>query len=374
MSIPVYVAVGGQRDNIGDTALRRAFLDVLRTAGTLHITTGNAPESYIAGLRLHSADVVYEDRKSWRRASIRSIFRERTVWAFHTGELTMTPQIVKSYMSLAPMIVALRLSGGVGIHCGLGLRTATSSSIKEKFNARAVGTALLPCNIVTWRDAPSCERAGHGVVAPDWAFSRQNSHAGGARARDLLSVSIRHDRPGPSDEYIKAVRQFADAEDLKIVMISQTERDLGPARIYADRFGAQVLEWQSSNLSVAEDEVRSTYRRTRLAISNRLHGLVMAGIEGAIPVGLTMGDSEKLDRTLRGASIPMTGFDTIGKTSQQILDYIVGSDRSAYEIAAAFESADRKLTILAERLIQTISETPKTPKPVASQGPLGDIR
>ena len=374
MSTPIFVWVGGQRDNIGDTALRRAFLDVLRTVGTLHITAGNAPESYIAGLRLHGSDKVYSDRKAWRTASIRSIFRERTVWAFHTGELTMTPKVVKSYVSLAPMILALRLSGGVGIHCGLGFRTATSSSIRDKLSARLVGIILLPCRIVAWRDLPSCKRAANGIVAPDWAFSSPSSPGGPARSRDLLSISIRHDRPGPNGEYIAAVRQFADAEDLQIVMISQTERDLIQARKYAQAFDAKVLEWRKLDLSTAEEDVRSAYRRTKVAISNRLHGLIMAGVEGAIPVGLTMGDSEKLDRTLSGASIPTVGFDTIGKTSQQILEHIRSVYESADEIEVGFTAADDGLTDLSVKISQTISGVPSGPSSIRDQPQPGSVR
>src|SRR5690606_38315853 len=36
----IYVNAGGQRDNIGDSLLRRAYLDALRPAGQLHVYTG----------------------------------------------------------------------------------------------------------------------------------------------------------------------------------------------------------------------------------------------------------------------------------------------------------------------------------------------
>lgn len=356
MTVPIFVAVGGQRDNIGDTVLRRAFLDSLREAGQLHVTAGQAPASYVSGLRLQDDDVLYEDRKSWRSASLRSLKRERTAWAFHTGELTMSGPVVRSYLTLGPMIAALRLAGGVGIHSGLGLRTATSTRLADKVGAACVGLAIRPCSVITWRDHPSAARARVGDIQPDWAFMPPSSVSSAVdTVRNLLTVALRHDRPSPSPQYVEAVTRFAHERRLEIVMAAQTERDLIPARENADRFGARVAEWHTSDLAEAEDRLRSLYRQTAFAISNRLHGLVIAGTEGATPVGITIGEAEKLDRTLEAADIPTRGMDSVGRTSDEIYLHLIASAEAAPRVRDAFDEAGERLRALSRTIVATIS-------------------
>ncbi|MGB3773297.1 MAG: hypothetical protein WBA00_19330, partial [Rhodococcus sp. (in: high G+C Gram-positive bacteria)] len=67
----VFVSVTGQRDNVGDTVLRRHLLEALRPHGTLHLWVGTSPDSYLSGLRLRPDDVVYRRRRRWRVAALR---------------------------------------------------------------------------------------------------------------------------------------------------------------------------------------------------------------------------------------------------------------------------------------------------------------
>lgn len=361
MSIPIFIAVGGQRDNIGDTVLRRNLLNVLRSAGELHITTGSAPDTYISGLELSESDVVYGNRRDWRKSSLSSTRSGRVAWAFHSGELTMSAPVVRSYLAMSPLIAYLRLSGGVGVHSGLGLRTASSERPSDRLGAVAVGLALKACAVVTWRDGLSARRTRTGTVSPDWAF-RSGKPAGSATIgeRTLLTVSIRHDRPGPTDAYADAVKRFAGDHSLEIMMVAQTERDLGPAREHAARFGAEVAEWNTSDLAAAEKELRALYRRTAVAISNRLHGYVIAGTEGATPVGITMGSPEKLDRTLAAAGLSETGLDSLGRSSSDIYRHIQRAVRRSTKIQDGFEVAASRLDILSEHIVSVVLDQPPT--------------
>ena len=53
----IYVSTRGQEDNIGDSILRRCYLDALRSVGRLHILVSHF-DSYNSGLGLRIASML----------------------------------------------------------------------------------------------------------------------------------------------------------------------------------------------------------------------------------------------------------------------------------------------------------------------------
>ncbi|MDQ1181547.1 polysaccharide pyruvyl transferase family protein [Rhodococcus sp. SORGH_AS_0301] len=297
-AVHVFVGATGARDNVGDTALRRELFRALRPRGTLHLWVGGLPETYLSGLGLDATDVLYRSRRTWRVAALRHALKGRVLFAFHGGEISLTPAVLRSYALHLPLLALLRVRGGIAVHTSIGVRAP------RRRTARILRWILAGCDLVTWRDDRSQEWIGLGTVTPDWAFAHRHGEAlPPDDERPLMAVALRHDRPAPSEDYARTVCALAAAHGLDLVMTAQTAADMRSARQWAPLFGARVVEWPSDDLAQAEDVLRHTYRRCRAVVSNRLHGLIMAATEGAVPIGLGTSDVEKLDRGMRAAGL-----------------------------------------------------------------------
>ena len=66
----VFVDVRGQTENLGDSVLRRAWLDALRPIGELNALVGDDPE-YASGLGLTGSDRVFTQWRPWFREALR---------------------------------------------------------------------------------------------------------------------------------------------------------------------------------------------------------------------------------------------------------------------------------------------------------------
>ncbi|PSR41894.1 hypothetical protein C7T36_06535 [Rhodococcus sp. AD45-ID] len=170
----------------------------------------------------------------------------------------------------------------------------------------AARSVLRMCTLVTWRDGPSRDWSGFGHVLPDWAFAiaSQRESAGGSVApppRTLLAISMRGDRDFPSRDWFDAVRAILDENNLTPVLVTQVVRDGARSQEIARELGSgtTVFGWTGDTSHAAhESQVRDIYLRSSAVVSDRLHALVLGATEGAVPLPLTVGSSEKLQRTL----------------------------------------------------------------------------
>lgn len=306
----IFVSVLGQVDNVGDTVLRRAFLDALRPAGQLQVYVGERDSSYLSGLGLSSDDVLVRSRQQWRRAIRRTSLREASVYAFNAGEMEVRRSYAMQYVRLAPLLVALRLRGGHVIHAGFGVRTPTAWRIPIRATLRLA-------DIVSWRDSESRTAMGIGRVAPDWAFAVGSSNEVLAEAatspdwndRKILAVSLRYNGQRPDATWVASVRALADSLGLSIVVVAQILRDGPLATELALELGGEAVAWDGPDHAAQEEKLRAVYRRSQLLVTNRLHAAVMALTEGALP--LPLGEvfdrradvPDKVTRTLAAAGI-----------------------------------------------------------------------
>ena len=302
----ILVSAVGQTDNVGDTVLRRGFLDHLRTIAPLHVFVGGKPDSYISGLGLHSEDVAVSDNGEWRSLVSRDLMKGG-VYAFDTGEREVDLAFAKRYLKLAPLLVINRVRGGTAVHLGVGVRESTPWR-------KPIGAIVRICDLVSWRDADSRAIMGFGSVSPDWAFALGSSaevlrDADSPRPR--LAVAVRQSldhaaRDRLDDAWVHTVRSLADRLDLEPVVVAQIERD-GPVTIdLAERIGCEALTWLDSDHARQEERLRGIYRESALVLTDRLHGAVIAVTEGAIPIALSTGRMDKVTRTLDSVGIDHT--------------------------------------------------------------------
>ena len=303
----IFASAMGQIDNVGDTVLRRAFLDALREAGELQVFVGSRADSYLSGLGLQGADRLYRTSTDWRREISRSTLREASVYAFNAGEMELQRAYALRYLRLAPHLALNRLRGGHAVHTGFGVRQNTKWRIP-------VAATLRLCDLVAWRDDYSRGAMGLGRIAPDWAFATGAAEAdllASTPERPLLAVSVRYNGRRPNSEWIQAMRGLAGTLGLEIVAVSQIERDGPLAEELAVKLGGTALVWDGPDHAEQEEKLRAVYQRSLLVVTDRLHAAVIGLTEGALPLVIAEGGHSKAVRTLdavgiKGATIGWT--------------------------------------------------------------------
>jgi hypothetical protein len=296
----------GQYDNVGDTVLRRGFLDHLRTIAPLRVYIGDKTDDYVSGLGLQPDDIAVRNAKEWRSEVSKELL-SGGFYAFDTGETEVERAFAKRYLKLAPLLAVNRLRGGTAVQLGVGVRASTPWR-------RPIGTVLRMCDMVSWRDEKSRDLMGFGSVTPDWAFalgSPDELLRDADRPRPYLAIAFRQGlshmaRDKPSDEWVASVRRLADRLDLEPIVVAQIERDGPLAAELAERLGCEALPWLDDNHARQEERLRAVYRDSALVLSDRLHAVVIAATEGAVPIALNTGPMDKVTRTLEGAGIRNT--------------------------------------------------------------------
>ncbi|MBD8518355.1 polysaccharide pyruvyl transferase family protein [Plantibacter sp. CFBP 8804] len=342
----MFVSATGQDDNIGDSVLRRAHLDFLRSFGSLHVLVGANSQDYISGLGLSAEDVQYSSPAGWRRSAAMSMLRRRTALAFNCGEIRLDSAYLKTYLGHLPLVLLSRLHGGYSLHLGYGVR---QSAYRWR---RTIGMMLRLTRLSSWRDSSSARLMRVGSVTPDWAFSTgqsaQQLDKGRLNSRNYLSLSMRGDRDFPPPNWFDSVLALAQVLDLEIVVVPQVRRDNRHNRELSERLGARFVPWEMENHTVRETTVRALYASSSVVVSDRLHALIIGATEGAAPVGLTVGSPEKLHRTLAVVGLQDLCFAADSMDTAQ-LDRAVTLVRSTPQYSAV-ASARAQLSTCADEV------------------------
>ena len=291
---------------------------------------------------------------------LRHATRTSCCWAFDAGEVRMWATL-KSYLRLAFIVLWIRLNQGHAVHCGMGVWGPHIHSHGNR--CRAYGWFTVLCNIVAWRDVVTRSCMGNGQVQPDWAFMLGQPISWlcserRAAGRDLLAVSMRGDRELPGDAWLAAVKAQAGRQQLKIVVVVQVAHDRERAVQLAALLGGECLNWSGDDHMEREDVVRAIYRRSRYIISDRLHALIIAMTEGALPVGYTVGSNEKVDRVMASAGIRDVTFSASGVNTEMALQKMADIENRAEELFAGLATARERLRRLAVQIQSLVTDGP----------------
>jgi hypothetical protein len=176
---------------------------------------------------------------------------------------------------------------------------------------------------------------------PDWGFGiGPGGEAAPALAavtpasRDRIAISLRGDRREPSDEWLDAVERLANRLNRAIVCVVQVEDDDALMRRVADRLNAELVGWGDGDHWAQEQRVRKAYSQSVLALSDRLHGLVIAATEGAIPLGWCEATTVKVTNHFE-----VIGADHVGPGSSSVVDLIDGLDERRIDELSADATA-----------------------------------
>lgn len=355
-AVTVLASAVGQYDNVGDTVLRRGYLDHLRSLGPLTVYVGDKSDDYVSGLGLQPEDRAVRDARSWRRTVSRQLLAGRGVYAFDTGETEVRRPFALRYLRLAPLLLAHRLRGGTAVLTGVGVRESHPWR-------RPIAAVLRLCRVVSWRDEASRRLMGLGEVTPDWAFALgadADVLRDASASRPLLAISVRQGlrhaaRERPDDAWVATVRELASALGLEPIVVAQIERDGDLARDLAARLHCDAVVWLDDDHARQEARLRETYRRSAAVLSDRLHAVVIAATEGAVPVALSAGPMDKTTRTLAGAGIADTSVSRDLSDPDAALTVLRSALARRGEIVEAVIDARARLSALTERIAAEVT-------------------
>ncbi|MDJ0347970.1 hypothetical protein [Cryobacterium sp. PH29-G1] len=319
----IFVPARGQYDNIGDILLRRELLNWLRACGPLHVYVGDAPDGYAEGLGLTHTDVQYRSFRRWYAAALRSAARGRASYVFKPGEIQLTLIGMKEHLAMLPVLALVRARRGRVARVGVGSRNFAPVP------RALMGPSIALSNVSLWRDAATAGYLGQGSIMPDLAFARASTAESSAQSgaaevstapvRDVLVVSMRSDLEYPSEAWLAGVRAVAAENGLQIWCVTQVLRDDDKCARLAEDLGGQALRWNGTAHDQQEQRLRALYRRAALAVSDRLHVLVGALTEGAVPAALLVdAKSDKIARHFAAAGLYDVSVASAGLTAVDI--------------------------------------------------------
>ncbi|TFD91423.1 polysaccharide pyruvyl transferase family protein [Cryobacterium serini] len=348
----IFVPARGQYDNIGDILLRRQLLDWLRGSGPLHVYVGEAPDGYAEGLGLTSGDVQYRSFRRWYAAALRSAARGQASYVFKPGEIQLTLVGMKEHLAMLPVLALVRARHGRVARVGVGSRNFAP------LPRALMGPSIALSNVSLWRDAATAGYLGRGSIMPDLAFAGASSGAdsSGTARRDVLVVSMRSDLEYPSVAWLAGVRAVAADNGLQIWCVTQVLRDDNKCGQLAADLGGQALRWNGTGHDEQEQRLRDLYRRAALAVSDRLHVLVGALTEGAVPAALLVNaKSDKIARHFAAAGLHDVSIVSAGLTAAQIAARLQNLLGRRVAILAGLAEAQEELHTVRRLLDQVLT-------------------
>ncbi|TFV64687.1 hypothetical protein E4P41_00100 [Geodermatophilus sp. DF01-2] len=368
-------AIGrGQYENIGDIILRRQLLDWVRPAGEMHVYVGSSPAGYDEGLGLRPDDRVYRSLRNWYRVALGSALRGNAAYVFKPGEIQLTLIGMKEHLSVLPLLLALRLRGGTAIRAGVGTRNY--APVPRGLMRPSIALS----DLTLWRDEATGAYMRTGEVMPDLAFGEGADDAAVASfsapspARDVLVVSMRGDdpaRPYPSRAWLAGVRAHAAANGLQIWAVTQVRTDdVRTVRLAAD-LGGQALTWhESTGHDEQERRLRALYSRTAIVLSDRLHVVIAAFTEGAVPVGAPIDGSDKVDRHFATIGVDGVSVSAAAESAEVVAEQLAALAGRRAEMFACLLEARARLRRHRDEILQVLSGRSPASQATAT-GPLG---
>lgn len=332
----VFAWLWGQDDNIGDSALRRGYVHALHQRGTIVAYCANASEDYISGLGLDENDQTESSLRKWLWAALAAAKKGPVTVAINAGEFSFSGGYILQTMRILPVISAVHRLGGKIVWLGAAVprtRRGATWIFRMLYNMS---------DMVRWRDLETSKVFEPADFMPDWALGLPAE--GHTESRDALGVSLRFDRPYPSESWLNSVRELATRLDLDIVTVAQVKRDSDYATRLAADLNGRAVQFRSGPHREKEAALRGEYANMKLMLSDRLHGLLIALTEGAVPLAWAPAATSKMTRHFDalGLTWATTSADRqlaqIGSlTSEQIEKYAVEAaaclDRARAEIA-----------------------------------------
>ncbi len=339
MNKHIFIPVVGQFTNVGDVMHRKELISWLKNRAILHVYVGGAPKSFVNSLELEESAIAYTSITKWLLAIIKHLHRKPS-FIFNPGEINLRNKRLIGEIGLIPFTLLIRMFGGKVIRVGIA---AKQNKTKLKFLWKCI---FRISNKIYWRTLSSHHYFKIGKVIPDLAFAQKANQFQNSTQqlpeRSLLTISMRFDRPTPSEKWYKAIRNVADFSQLDICVISQVRMDNNRTKQIANYFGVNPILWKEEDTHKTQETiVREKYSKSKILVSDRLHVLIAGATEMALPCVILTTNSTKIN----------DHFDVI--------------DYGRISINENESSLDELITFLKNQLVRERELTQKTDKAFA---------
>lgn len=196
--------------------------------------------------------------------------------------------------TLVPLILLARIRGGGGVWLGAGV----PDPLGDRRLALPYRLVVAACSDARFRDESSLAVVGQRPLMPDWAFALGTATSKWPMLADrpLITVVLRGDRPAPSDEWLGWFATLSAGLGLTPAVVVQVGRDYRRAQELSTAYAPDYFAWFVDDHAEHEASVRDVYRRSSVVVSDRLHALIFAASEGAVPIGWVESSTGKVRR------------------------------------------------------------------------------
>jgi hypothetical protein len=347
-STRTFASLTGPAGNIGDALIRRGTLQwALGASDELVVYVGAAPDIWLRQLGVPDDAVVLRTKRSvprwlWMLATSPG----RPVLVFEAGEVPLDRgNVLRELVFLAETLL-VRLKGGVVVRPPRGIRAATNPALLLHALAARMSQVSL------WRDPATAALARGGDLAPDIGFAVEPSPS--PQIRDELIVSLRGTRSMPSTAWFEAVRATAEDEGLSIRTVVQVREDEARARELAEALGGEFEPWGDTDSVEQEARLRERYTAARLVISDRMHVLVLAAIDGAAPAELVPMPTRKITEAFATIGVHGISCDASTCEADEMRAFLAGRLAGAAETEERVTAARHRLAELEREVRETI--------------------
>lgn len=289
----IFIPVVGQFTNVGDAMHRRELISWLEKSGMLHVYVGKAPRHFVDALNIPVNSKIYQSLTLWVFAMIISPYN-KTHFVFNPGEITVGAKRLIMEMFLMFFLWFVKLKKGKVLRVGIAVMA--NVKLKYSFFWKLI---LKQSSHVYWRTQDSRNLFGFGEVIPDLAFAStrlSHRHADLMKNTRYLVVSMRADRPYPSEAWFNSIKSYASKNNLQFAHVSQVRMDNERCSQIHRELGGLLFSWPANKShNEQEEQLRTIYQNASLAVSDRLHVLIAAASEGAIPCVVLTKASDKIE-------------------------------------------------------------------------------
>lgn len=292
----IFMSVAAAEGNVGDIVIRRQALRALAGSSNASATiyTGAMGQSYLEAFNFDSAWRVTSSPFVFLTRLCAGVLARRVVLVMAPGPAVLGASLSSSvkHLGVALMFAIARCVGCRVLVLGRAVRGGTFLS---RFSEQLI---LRAAHLYVSRDRKTAELLGAKVfVAPDLAFSESPPIDGGKR-RSRVAISLRHDRE-ICIPVLKDLIGHLRGAGLDPFFLTQVKEDGDRhAQLAAELYTEHFLWPNDRSHSDHERALTSMYGECVAAISDRLHVLILAARQGAIPVIVESANEQKLHASL----------------------------------------------------------------------------
>lgn len=274
-----------QFSNIGDALINRELLKLLRARGQILATRGSASDEFLNEIDLRKCEIVGSSKIELLLAALRKRLSGHAVFLILTpGDMVGHQSIIKSIART----VSFALAASLGLKI-LQVGVSLSNQPKMELTLFAIRTIFMTS--IGIRDPMSMKYAKESGFRkahyfPDLAFGIPPKSRN-AEIKSTLSIAISF-----RDDHLLPNQKTAIAASLKLALSRlegspkvhitvQVKKDVEFAEMLAEELKPWTPEIYE-NLSI--DGFSQVYEKCDIIISNRLHALLLGGINGALPI------------------------------------------------------------------------------------------